>query len=85
MVAPYSGFHYCFINIELQVLPYMVEEHIVQESQVGGSNVLEAERHDIRVVVAMIRHKGRLGCIQGIHSDLVIPEVGVYQFEREVG
>lgn len=51
---PFSGFHYHVVNIDLQVLPYLVGDYNVYESLVGGTNILEAEGHDIIVVVAKV-------------------------------
>lgn len=61
MVASFGCFHNHVVNINLQVLAYIMGEHNVHESLVGGTNILEAEGYDIVVVVIMIQHKQCLG------------------------
>lgn len=54
MATPFGIFYYHVIYIDLQVLPYLVREHNIYDPLVGRTNVLEAERHDFVVLVAMI-------------------------------
>lgn len=45
----------------------MVGKYGVHEFQVGGTNIIEVEGHDILVVVVVIRHEGNF---VGIHGSI---------------
>lgn len=81
---PFVIFSYHVIYIDLKVLPYLEGEHWVYELLVGGANILEAEGHDIVVLVTMIWQGGWLGSIKRIHSYLGILGVGVHKVQRAV-
>lgn len=54
MVLPFGSFNYHVINVNLQVLPYVLGEYIIHESLIGGDIILKARGHEIVVVVDMI-------------------------------
>lgn len=58
MVVPFGSLHYHVINIDLHISPNLMEKHDVHESLIGGTNILEARGHGIKVVVALIQHEG---------------------------
>lgn len=47
MDASFNSFHYHVVDVDFQVLPYLMGEHIVHESLVDGANILKVEGHDI--------------------------------------
>lgn len=53
MFMSVNSLYFHIIHIDLYVPPNLVGEHNIDESMVGGANILEAERHDV-VVVKMI-------------------------------
>lgn len=42
------------VNINLKVPPYLMGKDSVHESMVHGTNIFEAERHNIIVVVSIV-------------------------------
>lgn len=54
MIASFDSFHYLFVDVDLQVMPNLVEKHSVHELVVGSVIVLKTKGHDIGVVVVRI-------------------------------
>jgi len=51
----------------------------VHEALVGYPDVLEAEWHDLIVVIDIGRHEGRLLLVLGVHTYLVIARISVQE------
>lgn len=73
MTTPHDSLNYHVIDIDLQVFLYLVGEDNIHEALVGGVNVLKDERHDIIMIVVMIRHEGSFRSVYRIHLNLVVP------------
>lgn len=84
MTASLDSFKYHIIDVDLQVLPYLVGEDNIHESQVSGANVLEVEDHDNVLVVSMIQHEGNPGRLQEIHMNLVVPLICIHESQYAV-
>lgn len=54
MAMPFGGFHYNFVDIDLQISPYMMGKYGVHEWLVDDLSILEAEGHVIIIVIAMV-------------------------------
>lgn len=72
MATPLDYFHYHIVNIDFQVLSYLVGEHGAHELLVGNTCVLKAKRHGI-IVIFITRHECLLGSIHGIHLNHIVP------------
>lgn len=73
MVVTFNSLHYYFVNIDFHIQSNLVGEYDIHDSLVGGTIILEVKRHDIVVVVVMIRHQGGFWGVKGIHLNLFIP------------
>jgi hypothetical protein len=64
--------NYQVVYVDLKVSPNLFCEGGVHASLKGGTCILEAERHNLIVIVLGIRHEGSFWRIQWIHLDLVV-------------
>lgn len=65
------------------VLP-ILRANSVCETLVGGTNVFKAERHDIVVVDAIVKHEDCFGCVQVIHLNLVVFRGSIHESQYMV-
>lgn len=65
-------------------MPYLMGEHNIHDSLVGGVSVLKLETRDIVVVVSMIQHRGCFANVQWVHMNLVIPWVCIHEAQHVV-
>lgn len=54
MIASLNGFNYHIIDVDFQVLPYLMGKDNIHEALLDGTNVLEDEGNAIILVVDMI-------------------------------
>lgn len=79
MNAPFDTLKFYVIDIDIHFYPYLVGKDNIHEALVGCVNILNIEKHDIIVVVAMIRHEVCFGCVQRIHLNLVISLIRIHE------
>ena len=72
VVGVFDAFYQHVVNIDLHILAYLVSKDFVYQSLVGGSDVLQAERHHFVAVQASVCDERSMFLILGVHPDLII-------------
>ena len=72
MLVERVGFHDDVIHVQLHTPIDQALKDFVHKALIGRPDVLEAERHDLILVVGIGHHEGRLVLVLGVHTYLVI-------------
>jgi len=70
-------FYHHVINVDLHASADLVSEDMVHKALIGGSCVLQTERHYFVAVVGLIDDECRLRYVGVVHRDLDVPGVGI--------
>ena len=82
MIFERPAFYKHIVHVNLHVSADLLFEDFVHQSLIGGTRVLEAERHDPVAVKAAISDKSSLLFIFRCHSNLVIVGERVHKSEK---
>ena len=77
-----GGFYQHVIYVHLHSCAYFLLEHPVYQPLIGGSCVLESERHHT-VTISSLRYDERgLFLVVWVHTDLVVAGEGIHETEE---
>ena len=72
MVILPSAFYQHVIDVDLDIPPDLVREHLVHEPLIRRAYVLEAKWHHFVIEEALIGNKRSLFLVRLVHSNLII-------------
>lgn len=72
---------YHIIHVHLHSLPNLVGEHLIHQTLVGRSSILETEWHYVVVEETLIRREYSLHLVMLAYQDLVVPGVCILEAE----
>ena len=77
-----SGFYQYVIYVHLHNCAYLLLEHPVHQPLIGGSCVLESERHYTITIGSLRCDERSLFLVVWVHADLVVAGEGVHKTEE---
>ena len=77
-----GGFNQHIIYVYLHSYAYLLLEHSVYQSLVGGSCVLESKRHHPIAIGSMRYNERGLFLVVWVHTDLVVAGEGIHKTEK---
>ena len=79
MVILRSAFYQHFVDVDLDIPPDLVCEHLVHEPLIRRACVLKAEWHHFVAEEALASNEQSLLLVRFVHLDLIITRKGVHE------